>query len=135
MCEMGLGPHSSGMASAQLVEKARELGTIREMARRSFPHWEEMICGECVGGDSMVRCRPHLISQAGLGREAYELNKDLILEIRERVIRYCRSFRWEFRGTDTDLDLGGLLAAVGWCSGWRPLLGLLELSSPRDDSV
>jgi len=55
----------------------------------------------------------------------------LVSEILERVSRYCRSFRWEFRGTDTDMDLAGLLAAVGWCSGWRPLLELLEISAGK----
>lgn len=135
MCEMGLSPNSPGMASPQVVERGRDLTIIREMARRTFSHWEEMVCGKCSGGDSRIRCRPHLVSETGLGKGAYQLNRDLVLAILERVTRYCRSFRWEFRGTETDMDLAGLLAAVGWCSGWKPLLELLKISSPGDNPL
>jgi len=125
MCEMGLGPQSSGMASPQMVKRGNERGVIEEMARRTLPHWKDMVCGECLGRESQARCRPHLISaQSGV---SFRHQKALVREILERVSRYCRSFRWEFRGTERDEDLGGLFAAVGWCSGWTPLLELLDI--------
>jgi len=42
------------------------------------------------------------------------------------VTRFGRSFRWELRGTDTGEDRAALISAVGWCSGWRPLLSIVE---------
>ncbi len=87
-----------------------------------------MICGKCLGNASVLRCRPHLVSETGHTRGDYQANLELVSEILERVTRYWRSFRWEFRGTETHMDLAGLLAAVGWCSGWRPLLELAGTS-------
>ncbi len=131
MCEMGLGPHSQGMASSQLVERGKDWGLMRDIALRTLPHWRHMLCGKCLGDDSPVRCRHHLVSETSRARGRHQAHMQLVSEILERVSRYCRSFRWEFRGTDTDMDLAGLLAAVGWCSGWRPLLELLEISAGK----
>jgi hypothetical protein len=45
--------------------------------------------------------------------------------IYERLSIYDRSFAWETRCVPATADRAALFSAIGWLSGWRPLLALL----------
>lgn len=126
MCEMELGPNSSGMASPHLLDKGKDWSVIKALALRTRAYWERMVCGKCAKNDSPMLCRQHLIeNQAKVNDAGFVIQKGLVEKIERRVRNYSRSFRWEYRGTETEEDPAGLLAAVGWCSGWGPLLRLV----------
>jgi hypothetical protein len=54
-------------------------------------------------------------------------HQDLLNHIFQQITLYARSFRWECRGTDTEENKAALISAVGWCSGWQPLLSILGM--------
>jgi hypothetical protein len=125
MCEIGYGPQSPGIASAELIEQGRDLAGIRAFAERTAPVWRPMVCGRCAATDEAARCRRHLREDLLAGATGLASHRQLVATIAEHILRYERSFRWEYRGTDTQADRAALIAAVGWCSGWRPWLGLI----------
>ena len=128
MCEMGYGPHSRGTAPAGLLERGRDITSLRSFAEATQPWWRDAVCGICSGEGAPVRCRRHLreeLLNAAKARQVEDAGR-LVRHITEHVVRFSNSFRWELRGTDTDEDRAALISAVGWCSGWRPLLELLQ---------
>jgi hypothetical protein len=42
------------------------------------------------------------------------------------LVVYARSFCWGYHGPADEEDESSLISAFGWCSGWRPLLQLIE---------
>jgi hypothetical protein len=49
----------------------------------------------------------------------------MLRDLSERVVRHQQSFLAD--GPEASaLDRAALIAAIGWCSGWRPLLALLS---------
>lgn len=128
MCEMNLGPETRGAASADIVERGRDLKELRVFAQRTKTYWEKTICGRCLGNGSWLRCRRHLIEDASKGAMGSLLpHHDLLDYILQQITLYSRSFRWEFHGTDTEENKAALVSAVGWCSGWQPLLAILGM--------
>jgi hypothetical protein len=129
MCRIGYGPESRGAAVPPAVlERGRDSSSLRNSAEATRPWWEPMVCGVCSGSGSSVRCRRHLrqdLSRSGAGRQTDGAG-DLVRRISAHLARFARSFRWELRGTDTDEDRAALISAAGWCSGWRPLLSIME---------
>lgn len=127
MCEMGLGPHSRGFASPEVIAKAIEVKELKKFAQQTRPYWEETVCGVCAGNRNRARCRPHLVEELMKGRKVNLLEqRELVTSITKRISVYSRAFVWEHRGTDTIADRAALISAVGWTSGWHPLLHLLD---------
>jgi len=128
MCEMGYGPHSRSIAPADLLEWGRDTASLRAFAEATQPWWRATVCGICSGEGTPVRCRRHLRDELLNGARAHQVEDagHLVRHIREHVLRFSDSFRWELRGTDTQQDRAALIRAVGWCSGWRPLLEFLQ---------
>jgi len=125
MCEAGFGPDSPGFAAPALVARGRDPSQLRSLARTTRPFWEPAVCGRCAGTGAVPRCRRHLVADIWHGVAGdLALHRSLVSDIRSRLVRYARSFRFEYRGTATGEDMGALIAAVGWCSGWRPILGI-----------
>lgn len=127
MCELGYGPDMKGAARPDIVKTGRDLKEIRAFARRTFPYWREAVCGRCAGTGSEMRCRRHL-------REDLSARKIRDLSMHEQLVRYIArhlsvyalSFRYEYNGTETEEDVAALISAVGWCSGWKTLLEVLD---------
>jgi hypothetical protein len=125
MCEMGLGPHSRGFASPEVMAKVADIREMEKFVSATRPFWEEAVCGICAGNCSPVRCRPHLLKEIISGQgEHLPSTKKLVKKVSEQIARYSRSFVWEHRGTETIADRASLISAVGWLSGWRPFLEL-----------
>jgi len=126
MCSMNLGPESKGAAKPDLVERGRDPGELLLFAGRTEIHWKKAVCGRCQENGSWPRCRRHLIEDASRGKiESLLPHRDLLQSIFHQIRLYSRSFRWEFQGTETEEGRAALISAVGWCSGWRPLLSIL----------
>lgn len=126
MCELGFGTGSKGRASPELITRGRDTSELRAFAQKTERSWQHFICGRCAGNDSAHRCREHLIEDLRRGAvKDLAVHRLHIMEIVSRVTVYERSFRFEFRGTETEEDMAALIGAVGWCSGWRALFSLL----------
>lgn len=136
MCDIGYGPHSRGAASSPLLKRGRDVASLRGFAEATRPWWGAAVCGICSGEGSPVRCRRHLRDELldGVGARQVEDAGHLVWRITEHVVRFSNSFRWELRGTDTQEDRAALISAVGWCSGWRPLLAIVGSGLPRSSS-
>jgi hypothetical protein len=128
MCEMDLGPETKGSATPDLVERGRDMGELQVFAHRTESYWRKTVCGRCLGNGSWPRCRRHLLEDASQGRFKNLLShQDLLKYIFRQITLYSRSFRWEFHGTEPEEGKAALISAVGCCSGWRPLLSILEM--------
>ena len=79
------------------------------------------------------RCRQHLLA-AMKARTPVDLvaQKAMLEDLSDRVARYQRSFS-AGGPKASDRDRAALIAAIGWCSGWRPLLARLsrEAAAPN----
>jgi len=128
MCEMGFGPETKGMASPDVIERGGDSSELRVFAEKTKKYWKRAVCGLCFGHESFYRCRRHLIEDTSNGAiEDISSHRDVIEYIFEHLVIYARSFRWECKGTDTEEDRAALISAIGWCSGWGPLLSILEM--------
>jgi hypothetical protein len=128
MCSIGYGPESRGTASPDVLDRGRDAASLRAFAEATRPWWEPTVCGICSRTERPARCRRHLRQElaGNAGGRRFEDAGNLVWRISAHVSRFARSFRWELRGTDTDEDRAALISAVGWCSGWRPLLSIVE---------
>jgi len=123
MCEEGYGPNAPGFVRPNIVEQGRDLTQFRLLARRTYPHWKDAVCGRCSGDESPVRCRRHLIEDELPGIVGDVLGPHELVSYCVRHLRtYARSFQFEFHGTETPEDEAALICAVGWCSGWSQML-------------
>jgi len=140
MCKMGFGPETKGMASPDVAERGGDSSNLQVFAQKTKKHWEKTICGRCVKNGSFHRCRKHLIEDAWDGSVGdLSFHQDVMGYIFKHVVHYHASFGWERSGTDTEEDRAALVSAIGWCSGWRPLLDILEIEkgegNPKCDSI
>jgi len=128
MCEMNYGPDSRATARPEIIQKGQDPTEIKKFCQRTKKYWEQMVCGQCAESNSLARCREHLLTEADrLSAAEFKEHQNFIRQIYEHICLYSRSFRWEFRGTESPEDEAALISAVGWCSGWQPLLAILEL--------
>ena len=126
MCEMGLGTETKGKASPDIVQTGSDPSHLQFFAQKTKKYWERTVCGRCVKNGSLQRCRRHLIEDASIGSvRDISFHRGVLDYILEHLVIYARSFRWECKGTDTEEDRAALISAIGWCSGWRPLLSIL----------
>jgi len=126
VCESGFGPDTSGIVKPELVATGGNISEFRSLAHRTRPYWQRSICGRCSGSSSPVRCRKHFVEESDHNTvRDFDLHKELVTVTLDRLVRYCRSFRWGFHDTRTDEEEAALIVGVGWCSGWRTLLSIL----------
>jgi len=126
MCESGYGPDSKAMAAAKLIERGRDLYHLRLVAERTRPYWRKDVCGICAGTESPMRCRKHFVRGDVDSVNHFPLQKEFITSLFPHVANFLRSFRWEYRDTQTVEDMAALISAVGWCSGWTIFLELVD---------
>jgi hypothetical protein len=123
ICDLGYGPHSPGNAPHERLEQGRDIGSATRFANENQSGWRSHICGICSGNGSAALCRPHLVAAMEAdGAKSAAAQRERVKQIASHMDRFDNSFRWEQRGTDTAEDRGALIAAIGWCSGWRNLL-------------
>lgn len=72
-------------------------------------------------------CRPHLVAALRRG-EPVDVEREAagVRSLLDHLRQYARSFRWEYRNTETVEDRAALIGALGWCSGWGDWLELTD---------
>ncbi len=126
MCEMGLTARSCARGAEHVIAQGRNVEPFLSFVRRRRAAWVRGVCGRCAGTAASARCRIHLRTEAA-AVPALDVapHRALVAEILRHVTAFARSFRWEYRGTETEADEAAVVSAIGWCSGWQPWLPLL----------
>jgi hypothetical protein len=130
LCALNIDSGGAGASPLARLERGRDSSRLRAFASALAPLWRSTVCAVCVRGAYPTvaphRCRPHLLSDMKL-RTPIDLSwqQATLQELSDRLTRYESSFA-AGAGEPSDEDRAALISAVGWCSGWRPLLALLS---------
>lgn len=132
ICDMGLYWATSGAAKPERLARGRRTDALTSYALQHRPQWQSTVCPVCLPRSSLDAaptagplCRLHLLEQGEVDLDSLRS----FLEVTHRQVSILdRSFMPEHRDTATAKDRAALLTAVGWLSGWRPLLALIDQS-------
>jgi hypothetical protein len=110
------------------IERGRNLTPLRAYAEEFAPLWRPQVCPVCWPGAGGGRpCRRHLIVRLRRGGSAgLSTEHGFLGGLARHVDAYGHSFVWGHAGSVTPEDRASLITVVGWCSGWAPLMQLLE---------
>jgi hypothetical protein len=133
LCTLDIKPAATGATPPARLARGRDSNGLRLFATNLTTLWRPTVCAICSGNTCETRgsprCRPHLLADL-TEREPIDLSwhQDTLNELSVRLARYERSF---VAGADkpSEQERAALISAVGWCSGWRPLLALLGRST------
>jgi len=127
MCDMNAYGAGRGYARPALIEQGRRTDDLRTLAMETSSHWRKAVCAVCEGHSGAARCRRHLLEDIARNcRIALGRHRNALQQTHEHLLAYERSFVWGFRDTDRPEDRAALFNAIGWFSGWRPLLALMD---------
>ena len=127
MCELNTYRAGRGGGLPSVIDRGRQTGPLYRFAVAHKDHWNSTVCGLCRGDNSPMRCRRHLIAQpGGTADDEIARHAAMLGEMLDRMRMLARSYEWGHHGTDRPQDRGALISAVGFMSGWRPLLALLD---------
>jgi hypothetical protein len=127
---MNLDPAASGVSPQTRLSRGRDTSALRAFVAALEPSWRDQVCGTCReirGNDpGASSCRRHLLADVQAGKQVdLGARHEMLEDLASRLEVYERSFTMRQRRPATDADRAALISAVGWCSGWRPLLALL----------
>jgi len=95
-----------------------------DFATELEPVWRKKVCSICAGQAGAYRCRPHLLSDTKTGKVHSDLQWADLENLHKSLERYGKSFGQH--GTNAHpQDAAALVTAIGWCSGWKPLLSFV----------
>jgi len=128
LCKLKIRDASAGAASESRLAQGKSIRNLQSLASALELHWRELACPLCADHQSVQEgahlCRNHLLAEMQSGRPVDLRAQGMLLV---RLSQGVRSLQQSYMadGTNaTDVDRAGLLATIGWCSGWRPLLAL-----------
>lgn len=125
ICNLGYNLESIGYARQEILDRGRNTRWILEFARETEPFWRKNICPECSGSkpDGGVLCRNHLVqSIKNNGLSSLNRESDFLNLLSNQLNDFVRSFRWEYRDTETTESKASLITAACWLSGWTEFL-------------
>jgi hypothetical protein len=132
LCALNIKNAGAGASPRARLDRGRDSSGLRAFATGLASLWRPNVCTICVSEArktaSPSRCRPHLLTEMKLQKSVdLSWQQGTLQELSERLARYEKSF---VAGADKprDQDRAALISAIGWCSGWRPLLALLSSS-------
>lgn len=133
LCALDVNNLGAGTSSRARLDRGRDSSALRTFATGLASQWRPNVCAVCASEaretTSPSRCRPHLLTELKL-KKSVDLSwqRRTLQQLSERLARYQKSF---VAGADKprDQDRAALISAIGWCSGWRPLLALLSSSA------
>ena len=131
LCALHIDDASAGASPPIRLDRGRDSGPLLNWASALEPLWRSYICEVCNDRDGATergptRCRRHLLIDIQTRNPVDFLRQRAVLrDLHERVTRYQESF---LAGSleASDQDCASLVAAIGWCSGWHPLLDLMR---------
>jgi hypothetical protein len=130
LCKLNIADSSPGASPRNRLDKARDNRQLRTFASRLKPLWSGTVCAACEGRESSgiarIACRRHLLAEMHATRPVdLSGQRNLLHDVYDRVTRYQRSLLAGGPAAG-ERDRAALITAIGWCSGWRPLLALLQ---------
>jgi hypothetical protein len=139
LCTMNLrNSASGGAAPGSRLDRGRDISKLRAFAGRTALVWRSWLCPNCAGRQytriEPTLCRQHLIA-AMCARTPVDISAqgNMLQDLFDHVAHYQDSFL--AGGSEaSDQDRAALIAAIGWCSGWRPLLAQLSLADRENAS-
>jgi hypothetical protein len=126
ICDAGIrGP---GVMPPARMARGRDATQLRLYAEEYAALWRPQTCAQCwPNAEGAHRCRRHLAAQLRRGSSAnLAAEGRFMAAVARHLGAFERSFTWGHHGSDTAEDRAALITAVGWCSGWAPLMRLLE---------
>ncbi len=130
LCALNVKNASAGACPQARLDRGRDGSRLRNFAGKLEPIWRSSLCPDCSGEESdktaANRCRRHLLA-AMKARTPIDIigQTKMLQDLSGRVARYQRSFS-AGGAKASDQDRAALISAIGWCSGWRPLLARLS---------
>jgi hypothetical protein len=131
LCTMNLrNSEHAGASSRSRLDRGRDNSTLRAFAGRLEPVWCSWLCAQCAGRECAdpvsTACRQHLIAAMRAHMPVdMSTQRNMLQDLFHHVARYQESFLADGPNA-SDQDRAALIAAIGWCSGWRPLLAQLS---------
>jgi hypothetical protein len=132
LCALDVNKLGVGTSSRARLDRGRDSSALRTFATDLVSLWRPNVCAICGGEPRETnpnRCRPHLLTELKLQRPVdLSWQQNTLQQLSERLARYQNSF---VAGADKprDQDRAALISAIGWCSGWCPVLTLLSGSA------
>jgi hypothetical protein len=125
-CSLKIADLSRGACPQSRLFTARDTRPLQQFALDLKEFWSEYVCGICKHDNGETRCRRHLTADLRAGRPVNTTQQqDLLRVLHGRIIRFQESFTVG-KPKASDQECASVIAAIGWCSGWRPLLALLQ---------
>jgi len=130
LCALNVSRAGAGASSQARLQRGRDSTKLCAFATNLAPLWCPKVCTLCAGtaekADALSQCRPHLLAAAKM-KKPIDLSQQrgMLQELSEHLARYERSFV-AGAAEPRDYDRAALIAAIGWCCGWRPLIALLH---------
>ena len=125
LCAANVRNAPAGACPPARLARARDTSALRRFTLALQPFWQDLPCPCCASvavSAGSCRCRQHLLAAAKAGAPIdFSAQLTMLHKLSERLSRYENSFLAGGLKAG-DRDRAALLAAVGWCSGWRPLL-------------
>jgi hypothetical protein len=125
----------AGLAPQDRLDRGRGDSELRKFAREMEPLWRGSLCPHCSGETANAAraalCRRHLLAatEAGISIDLV-VQRKLLQQISNRLAQYQKSFC--FGGPEAnDQERAALISAIGWCSGWQPLLARLRQAARK----
>jgi hypothetical protein len=133
LCALSINHAGVGATPPTRLARGRNSSGLRSFAAGLESLWRPKVCAICANEpDRSSRCRPHLLADLKSRKPVdFSWHQDSLEQLSMRLARYEGSFT---AGTEepSDQDRAALISAVGWCSGWHPLLALVCSGSPPD---
>jgi hypothetical protein len=126
LCNLNIADQSRGACPEQRLLQGRDTGPLMQFALDLKEFWNDYVCDICKRHNGEMRCRKHFLADLRARRPIDHLRQqDVLRDLNRRLIRFQESFTVG-KPKASDQDRASLIAAIGWCAGWRPLLALLN---------
>lgn len=130
LCALDINDAAVGASSRARLDRGHNSSGLCTCAGDLAPLWRSSVCAICASEaceiNAPYRCRRHLLADMTM-RKPIDLlwQRNTLRELSECLARYEKSFV-AGAAKASDQDRAALISAIGWCSGWRPLLALLN---------
>jgi hypothetical protein len=136
LCVMNLRNASSGVSPQDRLDRGRSNEKLGDFGSHLESKWRSFVCPDCSGQESTenaaTRCRRHVVSALNARNPVdIAVQRPMLRELRSRLMRYQQSFLVGGLKV-SNRDRAALIAAVGWCSGWRPLLAQISRKAVKN---